>query len=207
MRQFSTEQLAINPGDVLKQLQAGDANWVNFVPPAAAAVIERDKLFGMGSVKGQSVSYAAHLRPRRFTGRARGTAPSSLPCRRAPSSTITTRCPGREDVLIERIGAAEVVLNIRSSSRFTARVFAACPALAAGLRMGHRHRPRRSRQRGAARRGTSPTRPESARARSPSTRLRCCSQWRAAFRKWTLRRGGNHGPAEAPSNFTARRAA
>ena len=37
--------------------------------------------------------------------------------------------PGTEDVLIERIGAAEVVLNIRSSSRFTERVFAACPNL------------------------------------------------------------------------------
>jgi phosphoglycerate dehydrogenase-like enzyme len=37
--------------------------------------------------------------------------------------------PGAEDVLIERIGAAEVVLNIRSSSRFTERVFAACPGL------------------------------------------------------------------------------
>ena len=37
--------------------------------------------------------------------------------------------PGSEDALIERIGAAEVVLNIRASSRFTARVFAACPRL------------------------------------------------------------------------------
>jgi len=37
--------------------------------------------------------------------------------------------PGTEDVLIERIGTAEVVLNIRSSSRFTARVFASCPRL------------------------------------------------------------------------------
>src|SRR5260370_31526695 len=37
--------------------------------------------------------------------------------------------PGTEDVLIERIGAAETVLNIRSSSRFTTRVFAACPRL------------------------------------------------------------------------------
>ncbi len=37
--------------------------------------------------------------------------------------------PGTEEVLIERIGAAEVVLNIRSSSRFTARVFDACPRL------------------------------------------------------------------------------
>jgi D-3-phosphoglycerate dehydrogenase len=37
--------------------------------------------------------------------------------------------PGTEEVLIERIGAAETVLNIRSSSRFTARVFTACPRL------------------------------------------------------------------------------
>ena len=37
--------------------------------------------------------------------------------------------PGTEDVLIERIGTAEMVLNIRSSSRFTERVFAACPEL------------------------------------------------------------------------------
>ena len=37
--------------------------------------------------------------------------------------------PGTEDVLIERIGTAETVLNIRSSSRFTERVFAACPRL------------------------------------------------------------------------------
>jgi phosphoglycerate dehydrogenase-like enzyme len=37
--------------------------------------------------------------------------------------------PISEDVLIERIGAAEVVLNIRASSRFTARLFAACPRL------------------------------------------------------------------------------
>jgi D-3-phosphoglycerate dehydrogenase len=37
--------------------------------------------------------------------------------------------PGTEDVLIERIGTAGTVLNIRSSSRFTERVFAACPRL------------------------------------------------------------------------------
>ena len=37
--------------------------------------------------------------------------------------------PGSEDRLIERIGAAEVVLNIRASSKFTERVFAACPRL------------------------------------------------------------------------------
>jgi phosphoglycerate dehydrogenase-like enzyme len=37
--------------------------------------------------------------------------------------------PGTEDRLIERIAAAEIVINIRSSTRFTGNVFANCPAL------------------------------------------------------------------------------
>ncbi len=37
--------------------------------------------------------------------------------------------PGPEERLIERIAAAEVVLNIRASTRFTARVLTACPKL------------------------------------------------------------------------------
>jgi phosphoglycerate dehydrogenase-like enzyme len=37
--------------------------------------------------------------------------------------------PGSEDALIARIRDAEGVLNIRSSSKFTERVFAACPRL------------------------------------------------------------------------------
>lgn len=37
--------------------------------------------------------------------------------------------PGSEDALIERIRDAELVLNIRSSSKFTARVFDSCPRL------------------------------------------------------------------------------
>jgi phosphoglycerate dehydrogenase-like enzyme len=37
--------------------------------------------------------------------------------------------PGSEDGLIGRIREAEIVLNIRSSSKFTARVFDACPRL------------------------------------------------------------------------------
>jgi D-3-phosphoglycerate dehydrogenase len=37
--------------------------------------------------------------------------------------------PGSEEILIERLRDAEVALNIRSSSRFTGRVFAACPKL------------------------------------------------------------------------------
>src|ERR1035437_5765835 len=37
--------------------------------------------------------------------------------------------PDSEERLAERIGAAEVALNIRSSSKFTERVLAACPRL------------------------------------------------------------------------------
>ncbi len=37
--------------------------------------------------------------------------------------------PGSEDRLIERIGAADVVLNIRATSKFTERVIAQCPRL------------------------------------------------------------------------------
>jgi len=37
--------------------------------------------------------------------------------------------PGAEDRLIERIGDARIVINIRSSSKFTARVFDSCPNL------------------------------------------------------------------------------
>ena len=49
IRQFSTEQLHASPGDVLKLIQTGDETWKNFVPAPAAAVIERDKLFGWNS--------------------------------------------------------------------------------------------------------------------------------------------------------------
>ncbi len=37
--------------------------------------------------------------------------------------------PASEERLIERIGSSELVLNIRSSSKFSARVFDACPRL------------------------------------------------------------------------------
>src|ERR1019366_396054 len=37
--------------------------------------------------------------------------------------------PASEDRLVERIATAEVVLNIRASSKFTERVFAQCPHL------------------------------------------------------------------------------
>ena len=48
VRKFSHEQLDINPGDVLKRIQAGDETWQSFVPATAAALIERDGLFGLG---------------------------------------------------------------------------------------------------------------------------------------------------------------
>ena len=51
VRHFSTEQLAVSPGDVLRKIEAGDPAWMNFVPETAAALIERDKLFGLGSGK------------------------------------------------------------------------------------------------------------------------------------------------------------
>jgi D-3-phosphoglycerate dehydrogenase len=37
--------------------------------------------------------------------------------------------PGTEDRLIDRIGNAEAVLSIRSSTRFTDRIFASCPSM------------------------------------------------------------------------------
>jgi len=46
VRQYSTEQLSINPGDTLKKIQSGDATWADFVPAAAAALIQRNGLFG-----------------------------------------------------------------------------------------------------------------------------------------------------------------
>jgi hypothetical protein len=45
-RQCSTEQLHINPSDVLRKIQSGDKTWVNFVPATAVALIHRDGLFG-----------------------------------------------------------------------------------------------------------------------------------------------------------------
>jgi hypothetical protein len=51
VRQFSTDQLHVNPSEVLEKIQSGDHTWTNFVPATAAAVIERDKLFGMGTGK------------------------------------------------------------------------------------------------------------------------------------------------------------
>jgi hypothetical protein len=44
---FSIDQLHLSPADVLSKLQSGDTGWVNYVPPAAAALIRRDRLFGL----------------------------------------------------------------------------------------------------------------------------------------------------------------
>lgn len=45
-RQYSTEQLHINPSDVLKKIQSGDKTWTAFVPATAAALIRKHGLFG-----------------------------------------------------------------------------------------------------------------------------------------------------------------
>ncbi|MGH9632676.1 MAG: 2-hydroxyacid dehydrogenase [Bryobacteraceae bacterium] len=45
------------------------------------------------------------------------------------SVTYHDALPGTEDTLVERIRDFEIVINIRSSSKFTSRVFAACPKL------------------------------------------------------------------------------
>ena len=67
--------------------------------------------------------------PRRFS--ARHGAQRSLPrCSpRASRSSVTTPCPGSEERLAERIGEAEIAINIRASSRFSEEVFARCPRL------------------------------------------------------------------------------
>ena len=44
---FSIDQLHVSPADVLAKLQSGDPDWVNYVPPAAATLIRRDRLFGL----------------------------------------------------------------------------------------------------------------------------------------------------------------
>jgi len=42
VRELDTRQLHVNPLDVLKMIQSGDAAWVDFVPPKAAAFIRRE---------------------------------------------------------------------------------------------------------------------------------------------------------------------
>jgi len=47
IRRFSTDQLQVSPGEVLKMIQDGNDAWTSFVPAPAAALIRRDKLFGL----------------------------------------------------------------------------------------------------------------------------------------------------------------
>jgi hypothetical protein len=44
-------------------------------------------------------------------------------------SIISTHFPGSPQTLIERIRDVEVVINIRSSSSFSAEIFQSCPRL------------------------------------------------------------------------------
>src|SRR4051794_3809829 len=44
---ISFDQLHVSPGDVLAKMQSGDDDWINYVPPVAAALIRRDRLFGI----------------------------------------------------------------------------------------------------------------------------------------------------------------
>lgn len=46
VEKFDREQLKVTPGDVLKKIQAGDPGWVNYVPAPAAALIQKNQLFG-----------------------------------------------------------------------------------------------------------------------------------------------------------------
>ncbi len=46
VQQLDTEQLHVNPGDVLRKIQSGDPTWVDFVPASAAALIQKNELFG-----------------------------------------------------------------------------------------------------------------------------------------------------------------
>jgi hypothetical protein len=46
IRDFDPSQLHVAPGEVLARIQSGDPSWEQMVPPAAAAAIRRDELFG-----------------------------------------------------------------------------------------------------------------------------------------------------------------
>lgn len=48
VRQVDTAQLHVTPGDVLKLIQSGDAKWAEYVPPAAAVLIRKNRLLGFG---------------------------------------------------------------------------------------------------------------------------------------------------------------
>jgi len=47
VQEFDAEQLHISPGEVLRKIQSGDPAWMDFVPPPAAALIQRNELFGL----------------------------------------------------------------------------------------------------------------------------------------------------------------
>jgi hypothetical protein len=63
VHEFSTDQLSINPGDILKKIQSGDTTWVDFVPAAAAALILRDGLFGCPRVAAPPAEETAQNAP------------------------------------------------------------------------------------------------------------------------------------------------
>ena len=46
IRQYNPDGLSIYSGDVLKQIQSGDAAWEKLVPPPIVEVIKAKKLFG-----------------------------------------------------------------------------------------------------------------------------------------------------------------
>ena len=56
-----------------------------------------------------------------------GSSPSFLKWRESTPATTFDTLPGSEDGLLARIRDAEIVINIRSSTRFPVSVFAACP--------------------------------------------------------------------------------
>ena len=58
-----------------------------------------------------------------------GSSASFLKWRENTPSVHFDTLPGSEEGLLARIGHAEVVINIRSSTKFPATVFAACPRL------------------------------------------------------------------------------
>jgi phosphoglycerate dehydrogenase-like enzyme len=58
-----------------------------------------------------------------------GSSPSFLKWRESTPATYFDTLPGSEDGLLARIRAAEIVITIRSSTRFPESVFAACPKL------------------------------------------------------------------------------
>jgi len=58
-----------------------------------------------------------------------GSSPSFLKWRESTPSVYFDTLPGSEEGLLARIRNAEIVINIRSSTKFPASVFAVCPRL------------------------------------------------------------------------------